>query len=298
VQIVPNGIASPPLSRPPRSPSPAIAVVTRLTAHKQLHHLVQAVPDLVRRWPDLHMDIAGTGPARDSLLAGVRQLGLERAVTLPGRVSEQAKSDLLSRAWLTVAPSLAEGWGLTVLEANALGTPAVAYDVPGLRDAVRDGRTGWLVPPGGGLSTALMGALEELEQPLRRQYFADQAQAWAARFTWDASADRFARVLLSEIKHREPDSPSQRRAIDLATVATWPPEDLPEDLDDVERRLRKGLRITDTISRGTDGLRVLLTGCDEIGAAKALRRAQVSPAGLRLATTTWVLCGTGEGDPV
>ncbi len=84
-----------------------------------------------------------------------------------------------------------------------------------------------------------------------------------------------------------------RRAIDLATVATWPPG----DLDDVERRLRKGLRMTDTISRGTDGLRVLLTGCDEIGAAKALRRAQVSSAGLRLATTTWILCATGEGYP-
>jgi glycosyltransferase involved in cell wall biosynthesis len=292
VQIVPNGIASMPINRPPRSPNPTIAVVTRLTPHKQLHHLVQALPDLVRRWPDLHVDIAGTGPARDSLLAQVHQLGLERAVTLPGRVSEQTKSDLLSRAWLTVAPSLAEGWGLTVLEANALGTPAVAYDVPGLRDAVRDGRTGWLVPPGSGLSTALMGALEELEQPLRRQFFADQAQAWAARFTWDASADRFARVLLSEIKHREPGSPSKRRAIDLATVATWPAG----DLDDVERCLRKGLRVTDTISRGTDGLRVLLTGCDEIGAAKALRRAQVSAAGLSLATTTWVLCGTGEGD--
>ena len=67
------------------------------------------------------MDIAGTGPARDSLLAQVRQLGLEQAVTLPGRVSEQAKNDLLSRAWLTVAPSLAEGWGLTVLEANTAG---------------------------------------------------------------------------------------------------------------------------------------------------------------------------------
>ena len=68
--------------------------------------------------------------------------------TLPGRVPEQAKADLLSSAWLTVAPSLAEGWGLTVLEANTLGTPAVAYDVPGLRDSVRDGRTGWLVPAG------------------------------------------------------------------------------------------------------------------------------------------------------
>jgi glycosyltransferase involved in cell wall biosynthesis len=293
VQIVPNGIALLAGSPPPRSPSPAIAVVTRLTPHKQLHHLVEAVPDLLHRWPDLRVDIAGSGPARDGLQAQVRRLGLDQVVSLPGRVSEQAKADLLSRAWLTVAPSLAEGWGLTVLEANALGTPAVAYDVPGLRDAVRDGRTGWLVTPGGGLAMALMGALEELQEPMRRQFLADQAQAWAARFTWDASADRFARVVLSEIKHREPGSQS-RRAIDLATVAIW----TSGDLDDAERRLQKGLRVTDMISRGADGLRVLLTGCDEIDAAKALRRVKVSPVGLRLATTTSVLCGSGRDDPM
>jgi hypothetical protein len=138
-----------------------------------------------------------------------------------------------------------------------------------------------------------MNALEELHVPVRRRFFADQAQAWAARFSWDACADRLARVLLSEIRHREMGSSSPRRAVDLSTVASWPPG----DLDDVERRLRKELRVTDTISRGPDGLRVLLTGCDEVGAAKALRRAQVSPAELRLATASWVLCGTGEDGP-
>ena len=63
----------------------------------------------------------------------------------------------------------------------------------------------------------------------------------------------------------------------------------------MERRLRKTLRVTDLISRTTDGLRVLLTGCDEVEAARALQRAQVSPAGLRLATSTEVLCGAGPG---
>jgi glycosyltransferase involved in cell wall biosynthesis len=291
VHIVPNGIDPLPPSGVPRSPAPAIAIVTRLVPHKRLHLLVAAVPDLLRRWPDLCVDIAGTGAARDALLAQVRRLGLEQAVKLPGRVSEQTKSDLLSRAWLTVAPSLAEGWGLTVLEANTLGTPALAYDVPGLRDAVRHGRTGWLVPPGDDLSAALMSALEELDNPARRQFFADQAQAWAARFSWDASADRLARVLLSEIRRRELGRPSPRRAVDLATVASWSPG----DLDDVERRLRKGLRVTDVISRDADGLRVLLNGSDEVEAARALERAQISPERLRLATSVEVLCGAGVG---
>jgi hypothetical protein len=61
----------------------------------------------------------------------------------------------------------------------------------------------------------------------------------------------------------------------------------------VERRLRKELRVTDVISRGGGSLRVLLTGCDEVGAAQALQRAQVSPPVLRLATSVEVLCGAG-----
>ncbi len=292
VHIVPNGIAALPSSRVARSASPAIAVVTRLVPHKQLHLLVQAVPGLLRRWPDLRVEIAGTGPHRDRLVALVRELGLERAVTLPGWVSDQEKSDLLSRAWLTVAPSLAEGWGLTVLEANSLGRPAVAYNVPGLKDAVRDGRTGWLAPAGSDLVLPLTQALDELHDPARARFFADQAQAWAARFSWDASASRLAHALLAEMRYRELGRASLRRTVDLATVASWPPG----DLDDVEQRLRKGLRLTDTISRDANGLTVLLTGCDEVGAAGALQRAQVSPARLRLATTSWVLSGTGEDD--
>ena len=294
VYVVPNGITPLPRSHVPRSSSPTIAVVTRLVPHKQLHLLVRAVPGLLRRWPDLHVDIAGTGPGRDSLVAQVRELGLEQVVTLPGWVSEQEKSDLLSRAWLTVAPSAAEGWGLTVIEANSLGLPALAYDVPGLRDAVRDGRTGWLVPAGSDLAASLTRALDELGDPRRARFIAERAMAWAGKFSWDASADRLANVLLAEMRFRELGSLSVRHTTDLATIASWPSG----DLDDMENRLRKGLRLTDTIRRDESGLTVLLAGCDEVGAARALERAQVSPSGLRLATTSWVLSGSGEDDPV
>jgi glycosyltransferase involved in cell wall biosynthesis len=122
------------------------------------------------------VDIAGTGPARAGLEEQVLRLGLEKTVSLPGRVPEQTKSDLLSQAWLTVTPSLAEGWGLTVLEANTLGTPALAYDVPGLRDSVRDGKTGWLVPSGHDLTAALIKALHELADPARQRSYADQSR--------------------------------------------------------------------------------------------------------------------------
>jgi len=292
VHIVPNGIDPLPPSRALRSPAPAIAVVTRLVPHKQLHLLVDAVPGLLSRWPDLRVDIAGTGPAREALLAQVRDLGLEQVVSLPGRVSDQAKSDLLSRAWLTVAPSLGEGWGLTVLEANAMGTPTVAFNVPGLRDSVRDQLTGWLAPPAGGLAMALMDALDALTCPGRQRVMADQCRAWAGRFSWDVSAERLASVVLSESARRDRGSPSRRQDVDLATVASWPPADARE----VAALLGKALRVTDVITSSREGLRVLMSGCDEVGAATALRRVPIPPAGLRLATTAELLCGaSAEG---
>jgi len=290
VHVVPNGIEALPRSDARRAPAPAIAVVTRLVPHKRLHLLLEAVPALLRRWPELRVDIAGTGPARADLVAAVAGLGLGQHVTLPGRISEQRKSDLLSRAWLTVVPSQAEGWGLTVLEANTLGTPALAYDVPGLRDSVRHGQTGWLVPGGHALAPALMNALDELSDPVRRRLIAEKSRRWAGRFSWDASAERLARVLLSEITRKRLGSPSRRRATDLATVASWPAR----GMDAIHARLRQVLRATDAISQSEDGLRVLLTGCDEAQAARALRRVPVPPSRLRLATTTQLLCGTGE----
>ena len=290
IHIVPNGIEALSPGRLPRLPTPSVAVVTRLVPHKQLHLLVEAVPALMSRWPGLHLDIAGTGPARADLLAQVARLGLEKTVNLPGRVSEQGKSDLLGRAWLTVMPSLAEGWGLTVLEANTLGTPAIAYDVPGLRDSVRDGRTGWLLPAGHDLTEALTSALSELADPARRRFYATESQRWARRFSWDSSAERLAGVLLGEVRWRRHGSPSRRRAVDISTVASWPAEATAV----MDGHLHRTLRLTDSLNVGEDGIRALLNGCDEVGAAQALRRARVPPSSLHLATTTQVLCGIGE----
>ena len=165
--------------------------------------------------------------------------------------------------------------------------------MPGLRDSVRDKITGWLAPPGTGLATALATALEELCDSDRQCSIAEQCQRWAARFSWDSSAERLAGVLLSEIRRRGQGNLNRRRPIDLATVAWWPLD----DAEELARLLRKTLRATDVISIGADGLSVLMTGCDEVAAARALHRVPVPPAGLRLATTTQVLCGTSDDSP-
>jgi glycosyltransferase involved in cell wall biosynthesis len=91
--------------------------------------------------------------------------------------------------------SMGEGWGLCVLEAAALGVPTVAYDVDGLRDAVRPGQTGWLVRPGERIEDVTERALSELADPARRAEIAAACRSWAAQFSWDASAGQLAELI-------------------------------------------------------------------------------------------------------
>ncbi len=266
VHIVPNGIDQRWHGSTRRTAGPTIALVTRIVPHKQLDHLIAAVPQLLERWPDLRVVIAGTGEARDALAAQVSKLSLDGVVEMPGRISEEAKFELLGQAWLTVAPSAAEGWGLTIIEANAIGTPAVAYDVPGLRDSVLHGMTGWLVRVGQTLADALSDALQELSDPDRRAQIGAAAKAWAGAFSWDSTADRLAGVLLAEMKYMQLGKLERRQAVDLATVTSWPAELAAE----IVPALKSGLRSTDIVVSDANGVRALLAGCDEVGAVKAL----------------------------
>src|SRR2546421_10720642 len=94
------------------------------------------------------LEIAGQGDDRARLERLVRALGLGPAVRFLGFVPEEEKRRLLRRAWAVVFPSPKEGWGISNVEAAACGTPAIASDSPGLRESVRHGETGYLVPHG------------------------------------------------------------------------------------------------------------------------------------------------------
>jgi glycosyltransferase involved in cell wall biosynthesis len=95
---------------------------------------------------------------------------------------------------VVVQPSEKEGWGLTVIEANACGTPVIATAVPGLQDSVRDGETGLLVPPRD--EAALAAAMVRvLGDAALRERLARGAREWAARFSWDAAAAEVGQAL-------------------------------------------------------------------------------------------------------
>ena len=139
------------------------------------------------------LDIFGEGSQRSLLEQRIRTLGLESIVTLHGAVSTPAEA--LRGAELLVLPSEAEGFGMVLIEAMAAGVPIVATDAPGIRDVVRDGVTGMLVPIGAhhALAVAIRNVLED--QHLRHSLI---AAAWAdvqRRFTWHAAIAQYRRLL-------------------------------------------------------------------------------------------------------
>jgi glycosyltransferase involved in cell wall biosynthesis len=137
---------------------------------------------------DLRLSIAGSGDDRPRLEALAAELGLGPSVQFLGRVSEEEKLRLLRSSWANVFPSCKEGWGITNVEAAACGTPSLASDSPGLRDSVRHGTTGYLVPHGDVAALAarmleLAGDRELVER------LGIQARAFAEGLSWDHAAD-------------------------------------------------------------------------------------------------------------
>lgn len=193
VYVVPNGNTTAPADLPPRAATPTIVCLGRLVPQKRVDRLVDAVAELRERIPDLALHVIGGGPEEAALRAQAVPHGA--AITVHGRVSETVKSELLGRAWLNVTLSDGEGWGLAVLEAAAHGVPTVCRDVPGLRDSVRHGETGWHVPDGTSVTDVLHDALTELADPVSSARTAARCRAWAACFDWADTGTRFTTVV-------------------------------------------------------------------------------------------------------
>jgi glycosyltransferase involved in cell wall biosynthesis len=187
-----NGVVRPdPLT--PRSPEPLFLALGRLADYKRLDLLLR-LWDRVRDVVGGKLVIAGDGPERSRLeaLAGP-------GVEFTGRVSEEEKHRLMCSAWLLLHPALIEGWGIVVAEAAIRGTPAVAFDVPGLRDSVVHGQTGMLVQTEGRFASEW--ASLAIDQR-RREQLGRAARTRALQLHWSAAVEGFAEVAGEAIKRK------------------------------------------------------------------------------------------------
>ena len=176
-----------------RSPTPVFAYLGRLKKYKGVHFVIRAFAELPS--PNAVLEIAGAGDYRDELEQLARALDLGDRVRFLGRISEPDKLALLRRAWALVFASPKEGWGITNLEAAACATPVVASNSPGIRESVRDGQTGFLVPHGD--TGAMAAAMTRLaNSPALVAHLGAEARVFAESFTWERAADQTEQHLL------------------------------------------------------------------------------------------------------
>jgi glycosyltransferase involved in cell wall biosynthesis len=193
-----------------KSDGPLALYFGRLKRYKSVDHFLRALPAVIAGFPGLKAVVAGEGDDQGRLREIARGLGIQDAVEFTGYVTEEQKVHLLRKAWFTVTTSLKEGWGLTVIEANACGTPSIAADVPGLRDAVRVGETGFLYPHGdtGALSACMIRLLGD---GALRRHLGEGAVRWAATFDWEDAAERTL-AFLSGVTGKAPETPGRPSA--------------------------------------------------------------------------------------
>lgn len=164
-----------------------IVYLGRVKKYKGIEFILRALPAVRERIPSATLVVVGGGDDHARLQKITLDLGLEAHVSFTGMVDTDEKIRILRESEVMVTPSPKEGWGVTTIEANACGTPVIASNVHGLRDAIRDGDTGILFPYGdvAALSQALIRVLGD---DVFRDELRTNAIPWAARFRWDDSA--------------------------------------------------------------------------------------------------------------
>jgi len=166
----------------------------RLAKSKRVDHAIMAFGKIGDKIKNAKLWIVGAGPEKEKLVGLVDELGLGKSVVFFGKVSQEKKAELLAKAHLMLFPGVREGWGITVLEANACGTPVVGYDVHGLRDSIKNMVNGYIVEEGD-INLMAERAAELLGDENILEKISSDARAYSKKFNWDESAETLTRFL-------------------------------------------------------------------------------------------------------
>jgi glycosyltransferase involved in cell wall biosynthesis len=190
VSIVPEGISFKPLEKvTEKEKDPTLIFVGRLKKAKLPDHAIRAFKMVQEKIPNAKLWIVGNGYYRSKLenMAG-------KGVEFFGWVSTEKKLELMSRAWAILVPGIREGWGLIVTEANAMGTPAIGYNVHGLRDSIRNNYNGILA---NGYEEISERAIDLISNRELCEKLSVRALESARYFSWDRSAKETLEVILN-----------------------------------------------------------------------------------------------------
>jgi glycosyltransferase involved in cell wall biosynthesis len=188
--VVPEGLNFVPLETlPEKKCRPIVIFSGRLKRAKRPDHAIRAFEIVKAEVPEAEMWVIGDGPFRSKL-----ELMAGDGVTFFGALNSSKRRDLIKGSCVLVNPSVREGWGLNIVEANALGVPAVAYDVHGLRDSIKANETG-LLAKDGCIEDLAEKTIAILKNDELSKKLSNEALAYSRDFSWNKTSAKFMSVV-------------------------------------------------------------------------------------------------------
>jgi glycosyltransferase involved in cell wall biosynthesis len=195
---------NPPLSKMPvKEKKPTFLFVSRLVKMKGIERVIAAFSEIVRDLPDAQLWLIGGGEESyvQKLQEEIQRHGLEKQVVFWGFVPRQKKLELMSKAHILLHASIKEGWGLVVIEAASQATPAVVYNVAGLKDSVRHGETGIVIKNN---KPEEMGkqAVKLYNDKKRYKKFQKNCLKWAGSLKWDEIVQESIQLINKTVREK------------------------------------------------------------------------------------------------
>ncbi len=199
IHLISEGISVEPIRNPSsvkKFDAPTLLSHGGIRAMKRTLDQVKAFEIAKAHIPDLRLIVSGdaSGAYGKQVLDYIKASPHTGSIHYAGRTTEAAKLKLMQKCHAILVTSVKEGWGLIVTEAASQGTPAVVYDVDGLRDSVRPGVTGLIA--GANTPAGLAASIEDLLSDAQRyQGLRQSGLEWSRTLTFDHAAADFARLL-------------------------------------------------------------------------------------------------------
>jgi len=159
-----------------------------LRKYKRPEIAIRVYEILYKEIKDLRLIIIGSGPMLNELKNYVNNKNYD--ITFTGRVSDEELAKLVRESWVNLHFSVTEGWGLSIMESSASGTPTVAFKAPGVVETIIDGYNGFLVKNIDDFKGKILKIIENEEQ------FSKNARKFAENFSWDKTAELWYQLLI------------------------------------------------------------------------------------------------------
>ena len=163
---------------------PTLVYFGGMRRYKRPLECVFLVKNLLKKVDGIRLFIIGSGPEEENIKKLTDEMNMQDSVVFTGRISNEELSKIVASSWLNIHTSVTEGWGYSILEASAAGTPTVAYEVPGVEDAVENGLNGLKIKNGDreALSEAALSILSNPEK-----WWSSSLDV-AKKYSWDTTA--------------------------------------------------------------------------------------------------------------